>query len=222
MTPVDVEIWSDIACPWCYVGKRRFEAALASFEHRDQVSVRWRSFELDPGAPRTREGDGADHLARKYGLSREQALAMQANMTAVAAAEGLELRFDIARGGNTFDAHRLVQLAAAHQRQDEMQARLFRAYFSEGVAVGDPAALEPLAIEIGLPAADVRDVLLTERYAEEVRADERDAAELGITAVPFFAVDRAIGVAGAQPPELLRKVLLKGWEAAAAPNAATS
>jgi predicted DsbA family dithiol-disulfide isomerase len=216
MKPVHVEIWSDIACPWCYVGKRRFETAVANFEHRDEVSVRWRSFELDPAAPLTREGDGADHLARKYGMSREQALAMQANLTAVAATEGLALRFDIARGGNTFDAHRLVQLAAAHDLQDQMQERLFRAYFGEGVAVGDPAALEPLATEIGLPASEVRDVLATQRYAEEVREDEREAMELGITAVPFFAVDRAIGVAGAHPPELLRKVLLKGWDAAAA------
>ena len=216
MKPVHVEIWSDIACPWCYVGKRRFETALAGFEHRDEVSVRWRSFELDPGAPRTREGDGADHLARKYGMSREQALAMHANLTAVAATEGLELRFDIARGGNTFDAHRLVQLAAAHELQEQMQERLFRAYFGEGVAIGDPAALEPLATEIGLPASEVSDVLATQRYAEAVRDDEREATWLGITAVPFFAVDRAIGVAGAHPPELLRKVLLKGWEAAAA------
>ncbi len=216
MKPVHVEIWSDIACPWCYVGKRRFETALASFEHRDEVRVRWRSFELDPGAPRTREGDGADHLARKYGMSREQALAMHANLTAVAATEGLELRFDIARGGNTFDAHRLVQLAAAHELQEQMQERLFRAYFGEGVAIGDPAALEPLATEIGLPASEVSDVLATRRYAEAVRDDEREATGLGITAVPFFAVDRAIGVAGAHPPELLRKVLLKGWEAAAA------
>ena len=216
MKPVHVEIWSDIACPCCYVGKRRFETALASFEHRDEVSVRWRSFELDPGAPRTREGDGADHLARKYGMSREQALAMHANLTAVAATEGLELRFDIARGGNTFDAHRLVQLAAAHELQEQMQERLFRAYFGEGVAIGDPAALEPLATEIGLPASEVSDVLATHRYAEDVRDDEREATGLGITAVPFFAVDRAIGVAGAHPPELLRKVLLNGWEAAAA------
>jgi predicted DsbA family dithiol-disulfide isomerase len=169
--------------------KAALRDALASFEHRDEVRVRWRSFELDPGAPRTREGDGADHLA---------------------------LRFDIARGGNTFDAHRLVQLAAAHELQDRMQERLFRAHFGEGVAVGDPAAIEPLATEIGLPAADVHEVLLTERYAEEVRADERDAAALGITAAPFLAVDRVVGVAGAHPPELLRKVLLKGWEAAAA------
>ena len=211
-----VEIWSDIACPWCYVGKRRFETALASFDHRDEVSVTWRSFELDPSAPRTRAGDGADHLARKYGTSREQALAMHANMTAVGAAEGLELRFDIARGGNTFDAHRLVHLATAHDLQDQMQERLFRAYLGEGVAIGEAASLEPLAIEVGLPAEEVRDVLLTERYAEDVRHDEREAAELGITAVPFFAVDRAIGVAGAHPPELLGKVLLKGWEAAAA------
>ena len=209
-----VEIWSDIACPWCYVGRRRFEAALASFEHRDEVRVTWRSFELDPGAPRTREVDGADHLARKYGTSREQALAMHANMTAVAAAEGLEFRFDIARGGNTFDAHRLVHLAAEHELQDQMQERLFRAYLGEGVPIGEPAALEPLATEVGVPAAEVRDVLHSDRFAEGVRDDERDAAALGITAVPFFAVDRAIGVSGAHPSELLGKVLLKGWEQA--------
>jgi predicted DsbA family dithiol-disulfide isomerase len=210
---VHVEIWSDIACPWCYVGKRRFEAALAGFEHRDEVRVTWRSFELDPGAPRIREGDGADHLARKYGTSREQALAMHANMTAVAASEGLAFRFDIARGGNTFDAHRLVHLAAGKGMQEQMQERLFRAYLCEGVAVGEPASLEPLAGEIGLPGDEVRDVLLGQRFADEVRDDERQAAELGISAVPFFVLDRALGVSGAHPPELLRKVLSKAWEA---------
>jgi predicted DsbA family dithiol-disulfide isomerase len=211
---VHVEIWSDIACPWCYVGKRRFETALASFEHRDEVGVTWRSFELDPGAPRTREGDGADHLARKYGTSREQALAMHANMTAVAASEGLAFRFDIARGGNTFDAHRLVHLAAAHEREEQMRERLFRAYLCEGVAIGEPASLEPLASEVGLPADEVREVLLTEHFSDEVRDDERQAVELGITAVPFFAIDRALGVSGAHPAELLGRVLSKAWESA--------
>ena len=115
-----VEIWSDIACPWCYVGKRRFEAALSAYEHRDEVAVTWRSFELDPQAPAEREHDGASHLAQKSGMCRQEALAMQARMTETAAGEGLEFRFDIARGGNTFDAHRIVHLAAAHGAQEAM------------------------------------------------------------------------------------------------------
>jgi predicted DsbA family dithiol-disulfide isomerase len=208
---VHVEIWSDIACPWCYVGKRRFEAALAGFEHRDEVRVTWRSFELDPGAPREREVDGATHLAEKYGVSREQALVMQQRLADVAAGEGLEFRFDLARGGNTFDAHRLVQLAAAHDRQDALEERLFRAHFTEGAALGDRAELERLALEVGLPEDEVRATLAGDRFAAEVRADERTAAALGITAVPFFVVDRALGAAGAQPAEVLREVLQQGW-----------
>jgi predicted DsbA family dithiol-disulfide isomerase len=211
--PLNVEIWSDIACPWCYVGKRRFEAALADFEHSDDVNVTWRSFELDPGAPREREGDRVDHLARKYGTTREQAQSMHDQMTAVAATEGLDFRFDIARSGNTFDAHRLTHLAAARRLQDAMEERLFRAYLSEGRVVGDHATLEELAVEVGLPADEVRAVLTTDRFAAEVRDDERTAASLGISAVPFFVVDRALGASGAQPPEVLRGMLEQAWAA---------
>jgi predicted DsbA family dithiol-disulfide isomerase len=210
---VHVEIWSDIACPWCYVGKRRFEAALAGFEHRDEVRVTWRSFELDPHAPRERGGDRAAHLAQKYGTSREQAIAMQDRMTDVAAGEGLSFRFDIARSGNTFDAHRLVHLAAAHGRQDAMKERLFRAYLGEGRLIGDPVVLEELAVDVGLPAEKAREVLAGDGYAGDVREDERTAAALGITAVPFFVVDRALGAAGAQPPEVLGELLGRGWAA---------
>jgi predicted DsbA family dithiol-disulfide isomerase len=205
-----VEIWSDIACPWCYVGKRRFEAALAQYPHRDEVEVTWRSFELDPSAPRERDGDAAGHLAAKYGTSREQAEGMHRQMTEVAAGDGLEFRFDLARGGNTFDAHRLLHLAHAHGRQDAMKERLMRAYLTEGEAIGDPAVLERLAVETGLSAGEVREVLASDRYADEVRDDERTASALGITAVPFFVVDRAIGAAGAQPPEVLRELLERG------------
>ena len=210
-----VEIWSDIACPWCYVGKRRFEGALAGFEHRDDVTVTWRSFELDPAAPRERELDGAPHLAEKYGTTREKALEMHAQMTDVAAGEGLDFRFDLARGGNTFDAHRLIHLAAAHGAQDAMKERLMRAYLTEGEAIGDPETLERLAVEAGLPAEEVREVLSGDRYAADVREDERTAAALGIHAVPFFVVDRAMGAAGAQPPEVLGELLHRGWEARA-------
>jgi predicted DsbA family dithiol-disulfide isomerase len=202
-----VEIWSDIACPWCYVGKRRFEAALAGFEHRDEVRVTWRSFELDPHAPRERAEDGATHLAEKYGTSREQALAMQASMTEVAAAEGLDFRFDRARGGSTFDAHRLLHLADVHEVQDALKERLLRAYLTEGELIGDAAVLERLGVEVGLPRDEVRDLLATDRFAAEVREDERTGTALGITAVPFFVVDRRVGAAGAQPAELLGELL---------------
>jgi predicted DsbA family dithiol-disulfide isomerase len=210
---VDVEIWSDIACPWCYVGKRRFEAALAAFEHRDEVAVTWRSFELDPQAPVARSVDSATHLAQKYGMTRDEAVASQRKLAEVAAGDGLDMRFDLARGANTFDAHRLVQLAKAQDVQDAMKERLMRAYFTEGERIGDPETLTRLALEVGLGEEDVREVLAGERYAADVRDDERTAMELGINAVPFFVVDRRIGAAGAHPPEALGELLRRGWEA---------
>jgi predicted DsbA family dithiol-disulfide isomerase len=210
---VHVEIWSDIACPWCYVGKRRFEAALAAFEHRDDVAVTWRSFELDPHAPRERAHDGATHLAEKYGTSRAEALAMQQRMTETAARDGLELRFDIARGGNTFDAHRLLHLAAQHGLQDALKERLMRAYLTEGQLIADPTVLGRVGQEVGLPEDEVRDVVATDRFAAEVREDERTASSLGIRAVPFFVVDRAMGASGAQPPAVLTDMLQQAWAA---------
>jgi predicted DsbA family dithiol-disulfide isomerase len=209
---VDVEIWSDIACPWCYVGKRRFEAALAAFEHADEVSVTWRSFELDPSAPRERGVDAATHLAEKYGMSRDEAVGRQQEIAEMAAADGLELRFDLARGGNTFDAHRLLHLGAAHGLQDAVKERLMRAYLTEGEAIGDPAVLERLGRDAGLPEDEVRELLAGDRFAAEVREDERTAAELGINAVPFFVVDRKIGAAGAHPSQALGELLERGWE----------
>ena len=211
---MDIEIWSDVVCPWCYIGKRRFEAALGAFEHRDQVQVTSRSFELDPSAPRSLDVDGTTHLAQKYGVSVEEARAMQQNIVDLAAAEGLELRFDIARRGNSFDAHRLLHLAAEYGLQWELKERLMRGYFTEGVPIGEPAALERLATEVGLPAENVLNVLDSDRYAEDVREDERTAAAFEISGVPFFVVDRSIGVSGAQPPEVLDELLHRGWSAA--------
>jgi predicted DsbA family dithiol-disulfide isomerase len=208
---VDVEIWSDIACPWCYVGKRRFEAALARFEHHDDVRITWRSFELDPSAPREREGDRAARLAEKYGMTIERAREMEQQMTTTAAGDGLEFRFDIARSGATFDGHRIVHLAHEHGLQDAMKERLLRAYFSEGELVGDHDTLTRLAVEVGLPEDEVRETLAGERYAEEVRADEQLATQFGISAVPTFVVDRSIGTSGAQPPEALLELLRQGW-----------
>ena len=210
---MDIEIWSDIACPWCYVGKRRFEAALAEFEHRDDVSVTWRSFELDPQAPAQRPVDSATHLAEKYGMSRDEALARPRSLAEVAAGDGLDMRSDLARGGNTFDAHRLVQLAKANGLQDAMKERLMRAYHTEGESIGDTETLRRLAVEVGLPEDEVRDVLASDRYAADVREDERTAVSLGINAVPFFVVDRRMGAAGAHPAQALGELLRRGWEA---------
>jgi predicted DsbA family dithiol-disulfide isomerase len=210
---VEVEIWSDIACPWCYIGKRRFEAALAEFEHRDEVNVTWRSFELDPGAPIERGGDRAEHLARTYGTSREQAAAMQDHMTSVAAAEGLAFRFDIARSGNTFDGHRLVHLASSLGLGDAMKERLLAAYLCEGQLISDHDVLRRLAESVGVPGDEVVETLASDRFASEVREDEALAASFDISAVPFFVVDRAFGAPGAQPPEILLKLLQRAWDA---------
>src|SRR5687768_12148382 len=141
VSAMKLEIWSDIACPWCYVGKRRFEQALASFPERDSLEITWRSFELDPSAPRVRPGTAAEHLAGKYRLPLERAEAMNANMTTQGAKEGIEFNFDRLRMGNTFDAHRLIHYAASEGRRTEMVERLFKAYFTEGASLGDHEVL---------------------------------------------------------------------------------
>ena len=209
---MEIEIWSDIACPWCYIGKRRFETALAEFEHRDDVRVTWRSFELDPAAPAEREGDRAERLAEKYGMTVEQAREMGREMTETAAAEGLDFRFDIQRSGTTFDGHRVIHLAGEHGLQDAMKERLLRAYFTEGELMSDHDTLIRLATEVGLDADETRAMLASDRFAAEVRDDERTATQFGISAVPTFVVDRAIGASGAHPPEAMLQLLHQGWE----------
>ena len=218
---MDVEIWSDIACPWCYVGKRRFESALARFEHRDDVRVIWRSFELDPSAPRERKGDRAARLAEKYGMTLEQAQAAERQLTDVAAAEGLDFRFDIARSGSTFDGHRIIHLAAEYDLQDAMKERLLRAYFTGGELVADHDALVRLATGVGLPEHEARATVSSDRFADAVRDDEVTAQRLGITAVPTFVVDRALGASGAHPPDQLLDLLRRGWESRAPVNVVT-
>jgi predicted DsbA family dithiol-disulfide isomerase len=198
-----VEIWSDIACPWCYVGKRRFEQALGEFEHRDDVEVVWRSFELDPTAPRNVGMPQDALLASKYGVPIEQARAMNARMTSEAKKEGLDFHFDRVQVGNTFDAHRLVHLAAETGRADAMKERLMRAYLTEGEALGDPETLLRLATDVGLNEARARDVIASDEYARDVRADESRARSFGISGVPFFAIDERYGVSGAQTPDVL-------------------
>jgi predicted DsbA family dithiol-disulfide isomerase len=209
---MNVEIWSDIACPWCYIGKRHFEAALAGFEHADDVSVTWRSYELDPSAPAEVPGQSAEIIARKYGMSPDQARAAEARVTAMAADAGLDYHLDRSRLGSTFDAHRVVHLANEHGLQDAMKERMFRARFIDGELMSDPEVLLAAAVEVGLPEEEVRATLASDRFADEVRADEETAREFGITGVPMFVVDRKFGASGAQPSEQLLGLLRHGWE----------
>ncbi|HEX8908323.1 MAG TPA: DsbA family oxidoreductase [Anaeromyxobacteraceae bacterium] len=203
-----VEVWSDIACPWCWIGKRRLEAALARLPEPRGVEVVWRAFELDPASPRVLPAEPyAERLARKYGTGVAEGQAMIDRMTSVAAADGLAYRFDLIRPGNTFDAHRLLHLALERGVQGAVKERFLRGYLSEGEAIGDPEVLCRLAIEAGLSAAEVRRVLASDTYAHAVRADEAEARRLGIDAVPFFVLGGRYGVAGAQPVGVLHEAL---------------
>ena len=211
-----IEIWSDIACPWCYIGKRRFARALGSFSHRDEVEIVWRSFELDPSAPKQHGVPQAQLLATKYGVSIQQAESMDANMTAEGKKEGLDMRFDRVQVGNTFDAHRLIHFAASHELGAEMVERLFLAYFTEGAAIADADVLVRLATDVGLDADAARSMLAGSMFADAVRADEARAQHFGITGVPFFAIDERYGISGAQPPEVMLDTLRQAWDEMAA------
>ena len=213
---MNIEIWSDVVCPWCYIGKRRFERAVASFGHPDEVEVTYRSFELDPSAPAERTGTHAEHIASKYGMTTAQAEQAGQQMTERAAADGLDFRFDLMRGGNTFDAHRLLHLAKDHGLQPEMKERLMRATFTEGLPIADKPTLVKLATEAGLPAAEAQAVVDGDAYTDAVRADEQQAASYGITGVPFFVADGKYAVSGAQPPEVLLQLLQRAHDDASA------
>ncbi|MDQ8701754.1 DsbA family oxidoreductase [Streptomyces sp. LHD-70] len=218
-----VEIWSDIACPWCYIGKARFEQGLADFAHRDAVEVVHRSFELDPNRPKGDTAPVIDMLAQKYGRTVDEARAMEQHVAENARAEGLGYRTEGRDHGNTFDIHRLLHLARARGRQDELLTLAYRANFAEERSVFDPEVLLALAVEAGLDEAEARAVLADgTAYAEDVRADEREAAELGATGVPFFVLDRRYGVSGGQPAEVFTQALEQAWGDRAPLTAVTS
>jgi predicted DsbA family dithiol-disulfide isomerase len=212
--PLTVEIWSDVVCPWCYIGKRRFEAALERFAHRDEVTVMWRAFELDPDAARDVPGTAAERLAGKYGMSIERALQLHAEMEERAAAEGLEYHLDRSKGGNSFDAHRMIHLAATYGHQADAQERLMRAYFTEGESLGVWDTLVRLMEEIGVDGAEAREALRLDKFAEDVREDEALAQQFGIQGVPFFVFDRRYGLSGAQPADVMLTALERAWEEA--------
>jgi predicted DsbA family dithiol-disulfide isomerase len=208
---MQVEIWSDPVCPWCYLGKRRFERALESFDHRDEVTVVYRSFELDPSAPPGATSPTVERLADKYGMTAGQADDAQRQMEQRAAQDGLEFRMDSLRSGNTRDAHRLLHLAKAHGVQAELAERLHRAYFTEQASIFDHSSLAELAVQAGLDRDDVIRVLGSQEYGDAVDTDEAMAQALGVNGVPLFVIDRRYGISGAQPPEVITGVLDRAW-----------
>jgi predicted DsbA family dithiol-disulfide isomerase len=208
---VRVEVWSDVVCPWCYIGKRRLETALERFGHRDDVEVVWRSFQLDPSVPEGETHSTLPALAEKYGRSVEEMRGTMRHVEETAAGEGL--RYDLANGvsGNTLLAHELLHLAAERGLQAEVKERLLHAHFEEARSVFDVDSLVALAAEVGLDEGEVRAAFADHRFRPAVEDDIATARALGATGVPFFVVDRRYGASGAQPAELLLQVLERAW-----------
>lgn len=211
---ISVEVWSDVACPWCYLGKRRLEKAIDRFD--GAVSITWKSFQLDPGIPRGEHTPHAEALAKKFNAPAEQIREMNQRLVDLGAEVGLEYNFDSYIQANTRDAHRVLHLAQERGLGDAMKDRLLRAQFTEGALVDDPETLATLASEVGLEADAVRAMLTTDEYDAEVQADIDEAAALGASGVPFFVFDRAFAVSGAQPVEVFETALQRSKERAEA------
>ncbi|HEX3006025.1 MAG TPA: DsbA family oxidoreductase [Bacteroidales bacterium] len=218
MENVKVEIWSDIRCPFCYLGKKRFEAALEQFPHRGNVRVMWRSFQLDPYLITQPETSVYDHLADQKGITREQSIGAHEQIVLQGRNLGIEYNFDKAIVANSFNAHRLVHLAKQFGLDGAAEERLFKAYFSEGENISDMDTLVKLGTQIGISKALVRSVLERDDYTDNVLMDETYARELGITGVPFFLFNEALSVRGAQPPDTFLRALFKAWETMASPS----
>jgi predicted DsbA family dithiol-disulfide isomerase len=215
VTPVKIEIWSDVVCPWCYIGKRRLETAMRTFAHADDVEIVYRSFQLDPSAPRVPEHTVAEHLGAKYGGGAAGGQQMVERTEAVAAEEGLLFRLGEAKRVNTVDAHRLLHLAletGGPALQVALKEELLAAYFLRAENVADHDLLRRTAEKVGLETDAVDAVLAGDRYADAVEHDIREAAALGATGVPFFVIDRKYGISGAQPAEAFGQVLERAWE----------
>jgi predicted DsbA family dithiol-disulfide isomerase len=208
---MQIDVWSDYACPWCALGTARLEVARRDFEHGDAVTVVHRAFELDPRAPASTAASSEETVARKYGMPLEQVRAGHAQITALGAEVGFTFDFDQVRLGNTFDAHRLTEAVRGTAWEEPLVRRLFGARFSEGRQLSDHQVLRDIASSVGIPAARTEEVLDGSAYGDEVRADEAAAAELGVTGVPYFLIGGAWPVPGAQDVETLGVVLQRAW-----------
>lgn len=207
-----VEIWSDIMCPFCYIGKRKFETALAQFPHKDKVEIVWHSYQLNPNMEYLPDKDFYTYVADLKGQSREWSVQIHENLVQTAKDHGLDYHLDKAKITNTFDAHRIIQLAKKNNLSNEIEERFFKAYFTEGALMSDHETLTKLAVEIGLDKKEVEQVLAGSQYADEVRKDEQEAQQLGANGVPFFVIDRKSAVAGAQNSKVFLEMLEKAFD----------
>ena len=206
-----IEVWSDVVCPWCYIGKRRLEAAIRNFDHGDEIQVSWRSFELNPDSPQRDELPLEELLAEKYGMSLDEARAANERVSNLAAAEGLDYHLDRAHSANSFNAHRLIHLAATYGKQAAMKERLLRAHFTDGLAIGHTDVLVELGTELEIDSREIRKMVESDRFAGDVRSDEAMAQSYGISGVPFFVIEKRWGVSGAQPTELFLQAIGQAW-----------
>ncbi|WP_166970932.1 DsbA family oxidoreductase [Brevibacterium atlanticum] len=207
-----IEIWSDIACPWCYIGKRRFETALDAFAHKDSVDVSWRSFQLDPSLPEHFDGTETEYLSQMKGMPPEQVRQMFDHVTQQAAGEGLDYDFDAIVVANSFTAHRFLHFAHSHGLMPEAKEALLSGHFEQGRDIGDISYLAEVASTLGLDAEETRRVLDSDEYTKEVRADIAEARQLGANGVPFFVIDRKYGISGAQPAAAFSQALETAWD----------
>lgn len=211
---MQIDIWSDVACPWCFIGKRRFETALGAWEHRDDVEVTWHSYQLDPTLPEHYDGTEVEYLASRKGMPEEQVRQMFAHVTEQAAGEGLHYDFDRLVVANSLRAHQLLHLAKSEGRADEVKEALLSGHFEQGVDIGDIDALVAIGAGAGLDEQQIRDALADERFVPAVRADIEQAQQLGVNGVPFFVFDMRLGLSGAQPAATFTQALERARELA--------
>lgn len=209
-----IEIFSDIACPWCYIGKRRFEKALDAFPHKDKVDIHWRSYQLDPTLPDHYDGSEVSYLSERKGMDPVRVSEMFDHVTEQAAGEGLNYKFDDVVVANSFKAHQLIHLAATHKKSDAVKEALLSGHFEQGENIGSTDFLVRVGVGAGLDAEEVRTAIESEEYADAVREDFAEARAIGVTGVPFFVIDRKYGISGAQPPALFAQALDEAWKEA--------
>ena len=207
-----IEIWSDIQCPFCYIGKRKIEKALDAFKEKDKVEIEWKSYQLDPDSTSQPGIDLYDYLAKRKGQTRDWAIEMHKNVTQMAKENGLEYHFEKAILANSYNAHRLIHLAKKHKLGNEAEEKIFKAYFTEGKDIANIATLTALGIELGLKEDELKEVLSSDKFGDEVRADIEEAQNIGVKGVPFFVFNRAYAVSGAQPVEIFTETLTKSFE----------
>lgn len=207
-----VQIWSDIMCPFCYIGKRRIEEALILFEHKDAVAIEWKSFQLDATFKASADDNMVDHLAEKYGKEKDWAQGMLDNMTQNAKNAGLDFHFEKAILANSFNAHRLLHLAKKYQLANDLEELLFKAYLTEGKNINDNSTLKELGVSVGLNAVEIDEVLNSDAYGNDVKKDIQNANAIGVQGVPFFVFDNKYAVSGAQPATAFLEILQKAWD----------